>query len=172
MTDPAENAIAALRAARWMREAADDSGVAMPLSRYEAITPDFLTWWTSFARLSSADETVWFLSASDYVGADGDVFAWNEFELISLDAAETAEEASAVVRFWDRHLPILLSVRNGYSFLALVTAGAGAGSVVHGEEPEFEESVPFTASFGHLLETLAGHRAPLNPRLWKSLFTE
>ena len=37
--------------------------------------------------------------------------------------------------FWDRHLPVLMSVAGDYEFLAI---DQDTGAVVHGIEPEFE----------------------------------
>lgn len=170
MTDPISSGITALRAAGWAWEPAGDREVVFPGSRYEVVPPQFSAWLSAFGRLSNADETVWFLSAGDYSAVGDDAFAWNEFEIMSLDAAETTEQASAVVGFWDRHLPILLSVKDGYSYVALETSGEGAGRVILGEEPEFEESVPLTDDFDEFLAIIAGRRKPADPRRWNFLF--
>ncbi|QKT13254.1 hypothetical protein [Rhodococcus sp. W8901] len=170
MTDLISSGITALRAVGWAWEPAGDRQVVFPGSRYEVVPPQFSAWSSAFGRLSNADETVWFLSAGDYSAVGEDAFAWNEFEIMSLDAAETDEQASAVVRFWDRHLPILLSVKDGYSYVALGTSGEGAGRVILGEEPEFEESVPLADDFDEFLAIIAGRRDPADPRPWNFLF--
>ena len=121
-----------------------ENGVPSPL---RAAPETVIRWVSSFSLLSSSDETVWFLSRDDYsTGAEG-AFAWNECELLSIQAATTDDEAVAVSRFWRRHAPILLSVRNGYEYLAVRDDGA----VVHGSEPEFEEAVVVFSHFEDLL---------------------
>jgi len=106
-----------------------------------------IRWVSSFSLLSNSDDTVWFLSRDDYSTETVSAFAWNEWEQLSIEAATTDEEAVAVSRFWERHLPILLSVRNGYEYLAVRDDGA----VVHGTEPEFEEAVVVFPHFEDLL---------------------
>jgi hypothetical protein len=41
-----------------------------------------VAWLSSFSRLSSPDEAVWFLSLDDYADSSTDAFAWNEFEIL------------------------------------------------------------------------------------------
>ncbi|AXL12567.1 hypothetical protein DXT68_10730 [Microbacterium foliorum] len=117
-----------------------------------------IRWASSFSLLANVDETVWFLSRDDYsTGADG-AFAWNEYEQLSLQAATTDDEAAAISRFWTRHLPLLLSVRNGYEYLAVRDDGA----VVHGAEPEFEEAVVVFSHFDDLLTHIISWPARLD----------
>lgn len=148
----ASSAIAALREAGWTCVPSDTGW------------PEDLTGWQlSFTELASADDRVWFLSAADYrsaaeasepaeTGDDSDGFAWNEFELLSLDAAQTDAEAAEVKRFWAAHRPIMLSVRDGYAYVAVRSDGA----VVFGEEPEFEETQTVAENFPELLALIAG----------------
>lgn len=147
-----------------------DRQVVFPGSRYEVVPPEFLAWSSAFGSLSNAEETVWFLSVGDYSCVGDDAFAWNEIETMSLGAATTDAQVSAVVRFWDRHLPVLLSVKDGYSYVALVTSGEGAGRTVFGEEPEFEETVPLADDFDQFLAIIAGKREPADAHPWNSLF--
>lgn len=123
-------------------------------------------WVSSFSQLSNSDETVWFLSRLDYsTGTEGG-FAWNECEQLSIQAATTDDEAVAVARFWRRHLPILLSVRNGYEYLAVRDDGA----VVHGTEPEFEEAVVVFSQFEDLLKHIIARPAARNDVVERLLF--
>lgn len=130
----------------------------------------FRTWATSFGCLSSNDEAVWFLSAGDYTDSQDDAFSWAEFEIISRDAAQTEAQSAAVSRFWDRHLPILLSVRGGYSYVAIVTSGVGLGEVVFGTEPLFEETTLLADDFAGFLDAIAGSRGSADVYPWTSLF--
>ena len=77
--------------------------------------------------------TKWFLTPNDYLPHDND-FQWNEFELQSL---EHTNNDSSVISYWDKHLPIFMSVSGEYSYYAINTEN---GNVVEGHEPEFEES--------------------------------
>jgi len=146
MTDLCRSAAESLHAVGWAYEPPLSPDGAVP-SALRAAPGAAIRWVSSFSLLSSSDETVWFLSRDDYsTGAEG-AFAWNECELLSIQAATTDDEAVAVSRFWRRHAPILLSVRNGYEYLAVRDDGA----VVHGSEPEFEEAVVVFSHFEDLL---------------------
>ncbi|MCM1100467.1 MAG: hypothetical protein NC079_01780 [Clostridium sp.] len=87
------------------------------------------------------------LCAEDFNRESEDAFQWNEFEMMSLQAAvdEDDEEWQKDIRaFWDKHLPICLSVRDGYSYYAI---RINDGHVVCGYEPEFEETTDMADSF-------------------------
>lgn len=117
-----------------------------------------IRWVSSFSLLSNADETEWFLSRHDYSNVADDAFAWNECEQLSVQAAVTDDEVVAVSLFWKRHLPLLLSVRNGYEYLAVRDDGA----VVHGSEPEFEETVVVFSQLEDLLTYISSRPAVRN----------
>ncbi|WAA64840.1 hypothetical protein [Microbacterium oxydans] len=139
-------AIERLREAGWTCEPPTSAEGDVP-SALRTASETAIRWVSSFSLLSSSDETVWFLSRDDYSTGAVSTFAWNEWEQLSIQAATTDDEALAVSRFWERHLPILLSVRNGYEYLAVRDDGA----VVHGTEPEFEEAVVVFPHFADLL---------------------
>lgn len=146
MTELFRGATGCLQEAGWTREPPRSTQDGVPSALHTA-PETVIRWVSSFSLLSSSDETVWFLSRHDYsTGAEG-AFAWNECEQLSIQAATTDDEAVAVSRFWKRHLPILLSVRHGYEYLAVRDDGA----VVHGTEPEFEEAVVVFSHFEDLL---------------------
>ncbi len=128
----------------------------------EALT----AWASSFSVLSSADDAVWFLSRDDYAAQPEDGFAWNAFETLSLEAAGTAREAAEISEYWRAHRPILLSVRDHYAYLAERSDGA----IVHGSEPEFEESTVVAANLGELLGALAAQGPDLHGLVAQLLF--
>lgn len=141
-----QRAAESLQEAGWRCEPPPPTEEGVPSALHTA-SETVIRWVSSFALLSNSDETVWFLSRHDYsTGAEG-AFAWNEWEQLSIEAATTDAETEAVSRFWKRHLPILLSVRNGYEYLAVRDDGA----VVHGAEPEFEEADVVFSQFEDLL---------------------
>ncbi|MDR7211798.1 hypothetical protein [Flavobacterium piscis] len=101
----------------------------------------------SFKTLANEEDNVWFLSIEDYakkINEDG--FAWNEFELDSMEYAEDDEQKASVTDFWNNHLPFMMSVKNGYAYVAIVLNGETKGSIVSGSEPEYEEPVTISSS--------------------------
>lgn len=154
MTELFLGATGHLQEAGWTCEPLLSTEDGVPSALHRA-PETVIRWVSSFSLLSSSDETVWFLSRPDYsTGAEG-AFAWNECEQLSIEAAATNDEAVAVARFWKRHVPILLSVRNGYEYLAVRDDGA----VVHGTEPEFEEAVVVFSRFDDLLKYISARPA-------------
>jgi hypothetical protein len=115
---------------------------------------------------ASPDDKVWLLTAADYAPNSKAAFAWNEWEKMSLDSAgEGTEWANEVRRFWERHFPFLMSVRNGYAYLAVKRT---TGVIVFGEEPEFEEAEEIAPSLKHLAADLSS--GALRPRVRMSFF--
>ena len=95
-----------------------------------------------FSLCANADCTKWFITFEDF-GEEG--YRWNEFELISLEAAdEDMEWRKQVTDFWDKHLPIFMSVEGEYEYYAI---NVESGRVVFGFEPEFEEAETVADSF-------------------------
>ncbi|HPP10887.1 MAG TPA: hypothetical protein PLK41_07860 [Defluviitoga tunisiensis] len=55
----------------------------------------------------------------DYNGESNSAFCWNEFEKMSLSSAEDDSELiNEIIEYWDKYLPIALSVR--YDMLTLL----------------------------------------------------
>ena len=91
---------------------------------------------------------VWFLCEDDYNQTTDSAFRWNEFEVQSLEAAGTDEHLkSRIVKFWDQHLPIALSVKSQYAFLCIVLTPQDFGAIVCGHEPEYEDVEKVCGSF-------------------------
>jgi hypothetical protein len=119
------------------------------MSRYPWIPQDVIEFACEVKQAISADEKAWLLTAFDYTGESDSSFMWNEWELQSIEAAGEDEEwVRQIRRFWDDHLPIYMSVRDGYEYYALIRGG----EVVRGREPEFEETENFAQSFERFLE--------------------
>ena len=154
-----------MRAAAWTWEPPLPAEDALPSALRTAPEP-VVRWVSSFSLLSNADDTVWFLSRDDYAGRADSAFAWDELERLSAEAAATDAEADAVSRFWKCHLPILLSVRDGYEYLAVRDDGA----VVHGTEPEFEETDVVCAQFEDLLAFIIARPSARNDVVDRLLF--
>ncbi len=129
------------------------------LSRYPGLDIEYIGFLSSFSRLESGDECSWFLFPDDFKeNADPNGFAWNEFEQISAEAALSDSEVAAVKEWWSCHLPVLLSVRGGYSFYAI---DIGSRRVVYGTEPEFEETSVAAESFEDFLKKIISGKISL-----------
>lgn len=132
-----------------------ETGPVSPLpqwitDRYHNLPDLWLQFIGKVRELSSADETVWFLCAEDYDTRLDHAFLWNEWEQLSLQSAEGDDVWTDEIKsFWDQHLPIVLSVGNGYAYYAVSMED---GSVVYGAEPEFEECRQVAGSFAEFLE--------------------
>lgn len=100
-----------------------------------------------FSMCANREDTVWFLSAKDYQNTDESAFAWNEFEKQSLEYAENDNERNKVSEFWKTHLPFLISVKNGYEYLAIGIAKHNLGNIYRGYEPIYEETELIASSF-------------------------
>lgn len=120
--------------------------------RYKNIPEQWMEFIQRIRRMVCPDETTWFLCTEDFAIQDDKAFQWNEWELISLRDAEGDEEwMNEIKQFWDEHLPVVMSVKDGYSYYAISMRD---GSVVHGMEPEFEECEPVAVSFADFLEKI------------------
>ena len=128
------------RANGWNIISADEE-ISLPESiskRYE-IPAEWYSFINKFRKCENSAATVWFLTPDDYLPQDG--FQWNEFELQSLEYADPDDD---IVSFWDRHLPVVISVEDGYSYYAIDTQ---TGNVVNGYEPEYEDASVIAEDF-------------------------
>jgi len=123
------------------------------LDRYENLPREYLQFLTHFERITNSSETTWFNSISDFNGTSDNEFKWNEFELLSLEWSEDdKEELVNISKFWNSHIPILLSVKEGYQFLAISLEEEKYGEIVHGKEPLFEETTKICNTFAELVD--------------------
>lgn len=125
-------------------------------SRYPRIPSDYFTFLNSFSLLMNHSETTWFNSISDFneTNTESD-FKWNEFEIMSVDAFEgDGEQQQSIKEFWNKHLPIILSVKDAYAFFAIGVGEENFGKVYFGIEPEFEEVELIANSFDELINAL------------------
>ena len=92
------------------------------LSAYEPLPAAFLEFIQKFKSVISGDEKRFFLCVDDYSGESGLAFKWNEFELISLEAANGDEDWTNDIRsWWKTKIPFYMSVDGEYSFYAIDT---------------------------------------------------
>ncbi|MDM1298319.1 SMI1/KNR4 family protein [Empedobacter falsenii] len=109
--------------------------------RYPLLPTDYEDFLHSFSVLTNTSDTTWFNSIIDFNETNSDSgFKWNEFELLSLEVFDGDSENQEIVRdFWNKHLPIILSVKNNYAFFAIGVSSKNFGEIYFGQEPEFEE---------------------------------
>lgn len=122
------------------------------LKKFCNIPESFLNFLQYFKSITSKDETTWFLCANDYADETDDAFKWNEFELMSLEAADSDKEwKKSIKEWWNNRLPIILSVKDGYSFWAIDLSD---GTIVRGGEPEFEEVSVIADNFEEFIDMI------------------
>lgn len=128
-------------------------------SRYEHIPEIWFEFITTVQSIVSSDETTWFLCEDDYDLQKDKAFQWNEWELISLESiGNDAEWENEIKEFWNMHLPIILSVKDGYSYYAVSMEN---GSIVKGNEPEFEECEWVADSFEDFMKKIMNRELQL-----------
>lgn len=113
--------------------------------RYPLIPIEVTNFLSRIEFCKNQQETVWFMSESDYnYKGDDTSFWWNEFERISLDAAGKDNQwRFEIESFWNNHFPVLLSVFSEYAYIAVDVSKENFGAIVVGVEPEFEEITVF-----------------------------
>lgn len=128
-----------------------DSGIT---SRYQGLPDEYLEFLKIVETCVAPDEQTWFICEAEFNHSAETEFRWNEFEMLSVEAAagDPAWE-SEITAWWDHHLPIVMSVGDGYSFYA-IDLMTDSGAIVRGCEPEFEEVEKVADSFGEFLAWL------------------
>ncbi|MDE6657435.1 MAG: SMI1/KNR4 family protein [Oscillospiraceae bacterium] len=112
---------------------------------------DFLK---NFSKIESYDSCTWFLCEEDYRrNYKTNEFSWNEFEKISIAYAIDESEQKYIKKWWSWHLPIAISVKNKYCYLA-IDLKDNFGSIIYGEEPEFEIESIIAPDFETLLKLI------------------
>jgi hypothetical protein len=123
--------------------------------RYPNLSGDLILFLSVVDYCANADNNVWFLCEDDYNGMSDSAYRWNEFELMSLEVAQGSPKLILQVeKFWNLHIPFLISVKGDYAFLAISESD---GSVVSGFESEFEEVVKVCDSFSTFTELFSKH---------------
>ena len=154
MSDPVGELLDSLRERKW-RVVTTDRPMPVPASvveRFGEVPADYAMFLERVATCVSPDETVWFLTSEEFHGHAASAFKWNDFELQSLEAAAgDSPWMEEVQAFWSKHLPILISVKSGYAYLALKVDD---GTIVHGREPEYEDVELVSDSFAAFCRTL------------------
>lgn len=129
--------------------------------RYKYIPGDWIDFIQCFKVIANGADNIWFNLPGDFENSgNDDAFRWNEFELISLEAAGDDEDWQAEIRgFWDNYLPVVMSVADGYHYYAI---GIRTGGIFEGREPEFEEIEIVAPSFTDFIENIISGKIILN----------
>lgn len=107
------------------------------IARYKEIPNEYLEFLGVVEKCVTPNEMTWFICENEFNNSSDMEFKWNEYELLSLEAAmDDAIWKSEITTWWDNHLPIVMSVEGEYSFYAIDLSN---GAIVRGYEPEFEE---------------------------------
>lgn len=107
--------------------------------RYKEIPEVYLEFLKRVKKCITPSEKTWFICEDEYNNNSDIAFKWNEFEVLSLEVAENDDEWKVeITSWWDKYLPIVMSVDDGYSFYAIDLTN-DIGAIVQGYEPEFEE---------------------------------
>lgn len=129
--------------------------------RYKVIPYEYIEFLKQIKQSISSNEKSWFLCEEEYNEKSDIEFKWNEFEILSLEAAEDdVEWKSEIQKWWDRYFPILMSVDNGYSFYA-IDMESEKGTIVYGCEPEFEEVDIVAHNFMEFLDMIVNKEIEL-----------
>ncbi len=121
------------------------------LKKYSNLPAEFVELIEKYSCISSADDTTWFLCLNDYDSESDVAFTWNEFEKMSLEAAEgDAGWQKEIEEWWQDKLPILMSVGSGYSYYAIDIVNGG--KIINGYEPEFEETDVVAENFDDFMD--------------------
>jgi hypothetical protein len=136
----AHRVVDALTKQGWFHEAATKTNAVVLPAQHQSAPMELIDFVSSFRFLRNQSDTMWFLSSENYNEKVADGFSWNEFELMSLSAAEGDSEWTKTIQlFWSQHLPVFMSVHGHYQYVAYCTVGPNNGKYVFGEEPDFEE---------------------------------
>ena len=165
---PTESMFGALRGCGWLieRPASPWNLPGVVRDRYNWLWGSLLGELANLSRASSPDDMVWLNTGADFCGEGDGAFAWNEWEKMSIDAADGDLVLVGEIRaFWDAHFPVLNSVRDGYAYLALAR---GSQSVVFGREPEFEDCLVVAPSMSDAIAEIVSKESQRDG--WAGLF--
>ena len=124
-------------------------------NRYRTLPDEVLAILSGIDCCIAPDEKAWLNCQPEFDGTSDSEFKWNEFECMSLEAAEGDKDFEREIRaFWDSHIPVYMSVRDGYSYVAVCTKGDSVGKLFEGCEPEFEVAIQIADKLTEFLANL------------------
>lgn len=157
-----DNAIAmfidAARSANWTvetRETTPPELATSILERYPRIPNTFLDFLSTVVVAHTADGAAWFLCEPNYNGTSAYETKWNEWELFGIEYACDAKGVRLTKEFWDQHLPIVLSRRSDFAYIAIDISIEHYGEIVYGFVTSFLEPTRLYPSFPEFIVGLA-----------------
>ncbi|RST59315.1 SMI1/KNR4 family protein [Siminovitchia terrae] len=124
------------------------------ISRYKEIPNNYLDFLSVVEKCITPNEKTWFICEDEFNNSSDAAFKWNEYELLSLEAAmDDYIWTSEITTWWDNYLPIVMSVDGGYSFYAIDLTN-DKDAIVRGYEPEFEEVEKVANTLEEFLELI------------------
>lgn len=122
--------------------------------RYPFLPTDFKEFLCHVKNAQSSDSECWFICEDDYNSPNiPDSFNWNFCEMLSIEgAAKDKIWVNEIKEFWNQHLPIMFSIKNGYSYFSIGVAPNNFGKIFHGYEPLFEEPTIVCDSFQEFIK--------------------
>lgn len=119
--------------------------------RYDRLSEDYVDFLNFFTNCSNSSDTAWFLNKNDFNLLIDGSFKYNVFEKISLESSFTDHDIENIKKYWDRFLPIVFSLHNGYEYYAIDTVN---DNIVYGYEPIFEENEIVANSFTEFIKKI------------------
>lgn len=151
MTEAQHDLLLALANSGWSVKTSESVGSFLPApvaERYPTIPQEIVLFLGGLEECINSDRNAWFLCRQEFMRNDPDSFHWNEYELMSLEAAKDDPAWQKTIRdFWDNHFPFMMAVHSDYDFLAINLHPDDYGQVVHGFGPEFEQVSAIAPSF-------------------------
>ncbi len=139
----------------WMVRIKDDHSVDLGSTvsdRYPRLPSEYLQFLMSVSECTNPLANAWFLCESNFNGQSDYETHWDEWELFDIEACKADKrEVEAIRAFWDTHIPIALSVKSDFAYLAIDLGDDHFGEIVYGFAPFFLEPSAVAASFGQLL---------------------
>jgi len=121
------------------------------IERY-IIPEEYKAFLTIVEKCINSEGNMWFFCNNDYLRNEENSFRYNEFEIISLDAADGDDELiNGIKNYWNEHLPIIFNVNGEYEYYAINIEDQ---KIVYGFEPEFEESIIVANNFIEFMDKI------------------
>src|SRR5690606_14203666 len=77
------------------------------VTRYKEFPPEYKLFLKMVKQCITPNDKTWFVCESEYNNESETEFRWNEFERLSLEAAENdGNWKSDIIKWWDNYLPI------------------------------------------------------------------
>lgn len=126
------------------------------VKRYVALPKNWLELFGCIEYCVAQDELSWFITPIDMLGASDSAYAWNEAEMQSLETAQDDQNwVVEISNYWNAHLPVMFSVKNGCETWALCLKGDDVGKIIKSQEPEYEEGTVIADSLEMFIDILA-----------------